>query len=135
MFIINKNKEENVMSVRSEYFNGEAYDNNKTHELFDALQDGCRHGRDLVETMVENTSRRYGVNSCNNQNQEIQFFSSGGYRIPSNQTQQQQYHAPNPDMYGWGPGIGNQVNATQSTKYPGIYLDSYGSYTRTGGRR
>ena len=124
------------MSIRSEYFNGEAYDNNKLNEVFDALQNGCRQGRDLVETMSDNTSRRYCNNDYyNNQNQEIQFFSSGGCRIPSNQTPQKQYHAPNPDIYGWGPGIGNQTNVSQSSKYPGIYLDSYGSYTRTGGRR
>jgi hypothetical protein len=120
------------MSVQEEYFGG----GNTTIPSFDqvaqAVNDGCKYGREVVDNITNNQSpsRRYN-NGANDSG--VNYFESGGTRQRPQQTQNVQYHTPDLTRYGWGTGMENRANGVRVNENAGIYLESYGS-CRTGGQ-
>jgi hypothetical protein len=117
------------MSVSNGYY-GTQDNNPNLNSIFDSINTGVRqgvqYGRDIVDSFTGSESRRYGDtgNYAPFTHPDITAQYSN-YR--PQQPPVRQYHAPDMDRYGWGPGRGGTPTCGSLSRYPGIWMDNYGS--------
>lgn len=119
------------MSSISEQYYGRPDITPNLNNIFGAIHEGYQMGRDFAEGIIQDQSRRYGNDS---QNQGFNHpditsqysYPRGGY-YSSGRPQQPQYHVPELDRYGWGPGRCGSYRGESLSRYPGIWMENYGS--------
>ena len=119
------------MSVSKGYY-GTSDNNPNLNLIFDSINNGVRqgvqYGRNIVDGITGSDSRRYnndqGYAPFTHPDVMAQYSGSYQYRP---QPPVRQFHAPDMDRYGWGPGRGGTPNGESLSRYPGIWMDNYGS--------
>ena len=109
------------MSVSNDYF-GTPNQSPNLNQLFESARAGVQQGMGIVNAYnnAASQSRRYGdVPQYNSP----EILSQYQYATQP----QRAYRAPDFDRYGWGPGKGGTYVGESMSRYPGIWLDSYGS--------
>lgn len=118
-----------MSSSISEQYYGRPDSTPNLNNLFGSLQQGYEMGRNFADAVIQDqTSRRYGDSQQGFNHPDItsQYsYPRGGYY--SGRPQQQQYHAPELDRYGWGPGRCGGYRGESLSRYPGIWMENYGS--------
>jgi hypothetical protein len=111
----------------SDYY-GNMDNNPNLNQMFGAIQQGYNQGRNFANNVIsDQSSRRYGNVGAPSYDQPEITGASSAFNPNRPTYQQRQYQAPDLDRYGWGPGRGGQRVGESLSRYPGIYLETYGS--------
>lgn len=108
------------MNNISDGYYGRTDNSPNLNQLFDSVDRGVQYGMNVANAI---DSRRY-TNQGYPSFEHPQAIASSPY---SNYNRQRSYRVPNLDMYGWGPGRGTGTSGVSLSKYPGIWMESYGS--------
>ena len=118
-------------SISNEYY-GKPNLAPNLNNMFDAVQQGYQMGRDFANSVIQDQSRRYGPDPGNqgfNHPDILNQLGSPSRGYYSNQPRPT-YRVPELDRYGWGPGRCGTYKGESLSRYPGIWMETYGSGVR-----